>query len=250
MFCTLCGASNVDDKQNCFRCGAPLCEANTIGQAVFNTAGAVETSGKAIASLICGILFFIVPVAIAAVVLGHLSLSDIRKSGGRLVGSGMAIAGLILGYIGLAAIPFILIIAAIAIPNLLRARMAANEASAVGSLRVINTAEMSYSTTYGNGFSPDLATLGGTEAACDHAGLIDATLASGMKTGYAFSYSPLQPSGTPAKDCAAPGFGAYGATADPVTRGTTGQRSFFTDQTAIIRSDPDGAASADSAPLQ
>ena len=53
------------------------------------------------------------------------------------MGDGMAIAGLVLGYIGFAAIPFILIIAAIAIPNLLRARMAANEASAVGSLRTI-----------------------------------------------------------------------------------------------------------------
>lgn len=210
----------------------------------------METSGKAIASLICGILFFIVPVAVAAVVLGHLSLSDIRKSGGRLVGSGMATAGLILGYMGLAAIPFILIIAAIAIPNLLRARIAANEASAVGSLRAINTAEMSYSATYGNGFSPDLGTLGGTEATCDHAGLVDVTLASGMKSGYAFSYGPLRPSRMPAKGCTASGFGAYGVAADPINRGTTGQRSFFTDQTAIIRSEPDGAASADSAPLQ
>jgi hypothetical protein len=60
----------------------------------------------------------------------------------------------------------------------------------------------------------------------------------------------LSPSHTAAKDCAAPGFGAYGATADPINRGTTGQRSFFTDQTGIIRFDPDGAASADSAPLQ
>ena len=61
------------------------------------------------------------------------------------MGDGMAIAGLVLGYIGFAAIPFILIIAAIAIPNLLRARMAANEASAVGSLRTINVAALSYS---------------------------------------------------------------------------------------------------------
>lgn len=252
MFCTLCGATNADNKQNCSRCGAPLREGNPIGQGPSGLAApsAVETSGKAVASLVCGILFFIVPVAIAAVVLGHLSLSDIRKSGGRLVGSGMAMAGLILGYMGLAAIPFILIIGAIAIPNLLRARIAANEASAVGSLRVINTAEMSYSTTYRNGFSPDLASLGGTQASCDHAALIDAALASGMKSGYAFSYGPLRSSRTPARDCEAPGFSAYGATADPINRGTTGQRSFFTDQTAIIRFDVNGAASAESAPLQ
>src|SRR5437879_12596996 len=90
----------------------------------------------AIASLICCILFFFLPSAIVAIIMGHLSLSDIRRSAGRLGGRGMAIAGLVLGYTGLAIIP-VLIIAAIAIPNLLRARMAANEASAVGSLRTI-----------------------------------------------------------------------------------------------------------------
>lgn len=87
-----------------------------------------HTSGKAIASLICGIFFFILPAAIVAVILGHLSCSEIGKSLGRIRGRGLALAGLILGYFGVAFIPFILIIAAIAIPNLLRARIAANEA--------------------------------------------------------------------------------------------------------------------------
>lgn len=253
MFCTLCGASDADNKQNCVRCGASLREPDPTaapGTPTSRATGPVQTSGKAIASLICGLLFFVFPAAIVAVILGHLSLSDIRKSGGRLVGNGMATAGLVLGYMGLAAIPFILIIAAIAIPNLLRARMAANEASAVGSLRTINTAEMSYAATYNNGFSPDLATLGGTVATCAHAELIDPTLASGIKSGYAFSYGPSEPSRAPAKVCATPGFGAYGASADPITRGTTGQRSFFTDQTAIIRFDPIGPANVDSAPQQ
>jgi len=98
--------------------------------------GPQESSGKATASMVCGILFFVWPfTAIAAVVLGHLALAEIKKSAGRLAGRGMAMAGLILGYIGVAMVPFILIIAAIAIPNLLRAKMAANEASAVGTLR-------------------------------------------------------------------------------------------------------------------
>lgn len=254
MFCTLCGASNADSKQKCVRCGAPLREGNEIEQgAPANVVpGTVETSGKAIASLICGVLFFIFPVAIVAVVLGHLSLSDIRRSGGRLVGNGVATAGLILGYMGLAAIPFIFIIAAIAIPNLIRARMAANEASAIGSLETINRGETVYASTYANGFSPDLATLGGTDGTptCDHAGLIDPTLASGMKTGYVFSYGPLRPSRIAATGCQAPGFSAYGASADPVNRGITGQRSFFTDQTGATRFDPDGAANAHSPPVQ
>ena len=77
------------------------------------------TSGKAIASLVCGVFFFILPASIAAVVLGHLSLSEIKKSAGRVQGQGLAIAGLVLGYMGLAGIPFA-IIAASAIPNWLR----------------------------------------------------------------------------------------------------------------------------------
>ena len=95
--------------------------------------GPTETSGKAIGSLICGLLFFFFPVAIVAIILGHISLSEIRRAGGRLTGRGLAIGGLVLGYAGVSFIP-VLIIAAIAIPNLLRAKMAANEASAIGSL--------------------------------------------------------------------------------------------------------------------
>ena len=59
-------------------------------------------------------------------------------------------------------VAIILIIAAIAIPNLLRSRMAANEASAVGSIRTMNTAAITYSSTYGNGFPPSLASIGTT----------------------------------------------------------------------------------------
>ena len=110
--------------------------------------GAQETSGLAIASLIFGLLFFVFPAAVLAVILGHISNSQIRKSAGRLKGAGMSLAGMILGYVGIAFIPIILIIAAIAIPNLLRARMAANEASAVHSLRNIATAAVNYQSTY------------------------------------------------------------------------------------------------------
>lgn len=250
MFCTLCGATNSNDKKTCIRCGASLQSDGAID--VPGATGSVQNSGKAIASLICGLLFFIFPVAIIAVILGHLSLSDIRKSGGRLIGNGIAIAGLVLGYMGLAAIPFILIIAAIAIPNLLRSRMAANEASAVGSLRTINTVEVVYNSTYANGFSPNLETLGGTGglATCDHAELIDPVLEAGAKGGYTFSYAPADTVANAAQGCASPGVTGYSVSADPVTRGTTGQRGFYTDQSGVIRFDPNGTASPESAPLQ
>jgi len=242
------------------RCGASLLApaAPASGVSVsLQPPGQAQTSGKAIGSLICGILFFFFPTALTAVILGHLSLSDIRHSGGRLVGSGMAIAGLVLGYLGLSIVPM-LIIAAIAIPNLLRARMAANEASAVGSLREINTAAISYSTTYPNGFPPSLDSLGGSEAAtCDHAELINDALASGNKSGYIFTYTPVyegrvvphvSPEAAKA-GCSQAGGTGFTITADPITRGTSGQRSFYTDQTGIIRSDREGTATADSPPL-
>jgi Domain of unknown function (DUF4190)/zinc-ribbon domain len=112
--------------------------------------GEPQTDGKAIASLVCGLAFFFAPLTqIAAIVLGHLSRSDIRKSGGRKKGEGMALAGLILGYAQLALVPLVLIIAAIALPNLLHSKMVANETSAVSNLRRIIDAEAALYTQSG-----------------------------------------------------------------------------------------------------
>src|SRR5215813_13562178 len=103
-------------------------------------AAAPQTSGKATASLIAGIAAYVIAPfvgAIVAIVLGHLGLSEVRKSAGRLKGDGMAIAGMVLGYVQVAGLPLIMIIAAIAIPNLIKSKIVANEASAIGSLRTI-----------------------------------------------------------------------------------------------------------------
>ena len=80
----------------------------------------------------------------------------------------------------------ILIIAAIAIPNFIRSKMRANEASAVENLRTVTTANVVYSTTYGIGFSPSMTALAGNPTFPDktQAGLIDTVLAAGVKTGY------------------------------------------------------------------
>jgi len=270
MTCLRCGADNAMGAKFCVRCGAELlAEAGRSGAPpVLGLAGGApalappptqptETSGKAIGSLICGIFFLVFPAAVAAIILGHLSLSDIRKAAGRLKGRGMATAGLVLGYSGVLAIPFLLIVAAIAIPNLLRAKMAANEASAVGSLRIIHTAAIEYSAKYRNGFAPDLATLDGAgagAASCDRAQLIDSVLGTGQKAGYIFTYVPTGQrilwSNAKARGCSDPGAAYFEVHADPITRGTTGQRSFYTDQTAIIRWDENGPATADSPPLE
>jgi len=269
MFCSKCGANNPDEGRFCVSCGAALA-----GQAGIATpapsaitppipglapayVGPAETSGKAIASLICGICFLIFPAAVAAIILGHLSLSDINKSAGRLTGRGIATTGLVLGYFGvLGLIPFILIIAAIAIPNLIRARTAANEASAAASLRTISSAASLYSATYSNGFPPSLLSMDGIDtggASCDHAQLIDSELATGQKSGYIFRYSPVPDlevqdralsAKAAANGCTVAGTGSFAIHADPVTRGTTGMRSYFVDQTGVIRVEENGPASA------
>ena len=257
MICALCAAENPNKGRYCLNCGALLQGQRELPPQPYETAGAPytgppQTSGKAIGSLICGLLFFFFPVAIVAIILGHLSLGEIRRSAGRLKGSGMAVTGLVLGYTGAAVIP-ILIIAAIIIPNLLRAKIAANEASAVASLRAIVTAETTFNDSYATGFSPDLATLGrdgSGEDSCNHAGLIDRVLASGEKNGYRFTYVPLGESvfaeGAKERGCTRPGSRSFELHADPITRGTTGKPSFYTDQRGLIRFNDSGPATANS----
>jgi prepilin-type N-terminal cleavage/methylation domain-containing protein len=140
-------------------------------------------------------------------------------------------------------VAIILIIAAIAIPNLLRSRMAANEASAVGSIRTINTAAISYNSTYGNGFPTLLSQIGttGTAVSCNNSQLIDSVLTGGTKSGYTFKILAGNGLGAKPTGCTAAGStDGYGAVATPVTVGTTGQRSFCSDASGVIRYDATG----------
>jgi type IV pilus assembly protein PilA len=275
MFCPRCGTANSDEGKHCINCGNFLVVAGAPPVAGAPNAGApspllgqpiVEnppTSGKAVASLICGIFGLVLPSAIAAVILGHVSLSEIRKSAGRMGGAGIATAGLVLGYLGIAVIPFVLIIAAIAIPNLLRARMAANEASAGGTLRTLNVGAITYSAEYENGFPSSLEVLGGSpdgSLTCDHAGLVDDTLIrTHRKSGYIFTYSPKLSDdaassavsiAAQSKGCTSAGVPAFEVTAEPAQPDTSGRKTFYTDQTGVIRYSNDGTANAESPPLQ
>lgn len=258
MICSLCAAENPIDGRYCSKCGALLQgQPGLPPQSGYDAtpaapyAGPKETSGKAIASLLCGLIFFFFPSSVVAIILGHLALSDIRHSAGRLTGRGMAIGGLVLGYAGVSLIP-ILIIAAIAIPNLLRSRIAADEASAVGSLRTIVTAAFRYQDSYSNGYPPGLSAMGGSAPSCDHAALIASELASGQRNGYVFTYVAFPAEYSPqtpppqaiAAGCTVRGGTSFTISADPITRGTTGQRSFYSDQTGVLRFNVDGPASA------
>ena len=128
-------------------------------------------------------------------------------------------------------VAIILIIAAIAIPNLLRARIAANESSAVASVRTLNTSQISYNSAYPTvGFAGTLASLSGTctgtviptsATAC----LIDSQLATGTKSGYKFNIASTGTS--PSSN--------YAVWGNPLTQNTTGVRSFCSVSDAVVR---------------
>ena len=134
-------------------------------------------------------------------------------------------------------VAIILIIAAIAIPNLLRSKIAANESSAVGSVRTIGTAEVTYSSSWGTGFALDLPSLGGASpcvaASAAAACLIDPLLSANpaVKSGYTFNAGGTLPVPGPGGGNVLNGFEVA---AWPNTVQTTGVRGFCEDQTGVI----------------
>jgi type IV pilus assembly protein PilA len=133
-------------------------------------------------------------------------------------------------------VAIILVIAAIAIPNLMRSRIAANEASAVQSLRQVNTAEMTYVTMY-NTYTCSLAALGpsGSSAATSAAAaILDANLAGGNKSGYSFTPGTCNVAGSMTT--------SFQWLADPTAPGTSGMRHFCTDDTFTIKVDPNSGS--------
>ncbi len=293
MFCFKCGASMPDDATVCPQCAAPVqsiptaqppTEAPQAGaptpastSAWLNVPPAQtqyppqqpyppqaqqypgqyqqQTDGGAIASLILGITSIVLCLniftGIPAIITGHISYSKIKKSMGRLKGEGMALTGLILGYLSL---PTVLVFAAILIPNLLRARMSANESAALSTVRTINVTQVTYSTTYpAQGYAPDLATLGpGSSSSCsgggtvEHACLLDGVLGSArctsgvwcQKGSYKFTISSTCPAPDPAARQDQQGQGActeYVLAATPVSS-NMGIRNYCAVSDAVIRS--------------
>jgi type IV pilus assembly protein PilA len=142
-------------------------------------------------------------------------------------------------------VTIILIISAIAIPNLIKSKIQANETAAVGALRTLNESTVMYSNSYG-GYPHALSDLGpaggSTPPSSAAADLIDSSLATGVKSGYKFTFTVL--STDPAGKVA-----SYTITATPVTPGTTGQRSFFIDASGTIRVSQSGTADSNSPPI-
>jgi len=137
-------------------------------------------------------------------------------------------------------VTIILVIAAIAIPNLLQARMAANEASAVGSIKAIQKAEIAFGQLYPDrNYTCMFTRLGpppNGQAPSEASGdFIDKQLASGVKSGYTFQLG----------GCSAtlPHM-QYWVTAAPVTIGQTGNRAFCSDESTAVQYSADGQASS------
>ncbi len=252
--CPACTKANEDAAAFCSQCGATFPGAGAgyvppqpaAPPPAMQYSAAPETSGLAIASLICGFLFFIFPAGVLAVVFGHVARNQIKKSAGRVKGAGMALAGLILGYAGIAMTVIILLIAAFALPNLMRPKVAANEASAISSLRDISRAAIQYQDTY-HGYPSGLSALGpplqGHRPDADGADLIDGQLMNGSKDGYMFEYHPVSSHGDGV-------FDGFDISADPITPGATGTRHFHTDESDVIRFEMSAPAGRESPPLE
>jgi prepilin-type N-terminal cleavage/methylation domain-containing protein len=136
----------------------------------------------------------------------------------------------------------ILIISAVAIPNLFRSKIAANESSAVSSVRQINTAEGTYASSWGSGYAVALTNLGGPAPAC----AAGATAANACLLDDLISVAPFNKSGY---TFAAAGTNVVGATvngyevnATPSTVQTTGVRAFCSDASGVIKYVTPGAA--------
>ena len=211
--CVQCGFVGWSDE-NCKSCGASL-----DSDRPFNDSEG-QQKGLALAALILGLLSFLTfgllgVGAILGIILSVKAMGRVSREPWKYGGRGMAIAGLVLSITSLASTVPIGVIAAIAIPNLLASRRAANEGSAIYSVRMITNAEFTYQSNFAK-----YATL--EELAAN--GLIDQKLGSGFKNGYQFAVT---------LDSSNPE--AFEVTGVPETYGSTGTRSFYVDESSVIR---------------
>jgi len=245
MLCSNCGAAVADVTQPCPKCGyasggTPPVEQGAAAAAGTATAsaepgtGRAETDLKAVLSLFLGVLSFVLSVftGIPAIILGHISRASIRKSSGRLKGEGMALGGLIMGYISVFLVPVVTMLVYVAVPNMFRSAIVTNEASAISTLKTIHIAAASYKLEHEE-YPANLQELGESSLVA----LDNKLVTQGVKDGYQFTYS-----GSSAQK-------GYVIHADPVFV-HTGQRHFYSDASGIIRYEKDAPAGPKSASLE
>lgn len=201
--------------------------------------------------LTLGYLIIAPAMGVLSVIFGHRAKKSIRRSEGLLAGKGMATVGLTLGYLSLGLWLLLLPPVFPFVPGYVPSRIAANQASTVGSLRTINTAAITYSSTHNHGFPSSLLMLAppnvqGTNADQQPSekatGLIDERLASSSKSGYRFTYIP-GPVDSAGK------IQSYTLRAGPIDPGVTGNKYYFTDQFGVIRQEERKEADEHSPPI-
>ena len=231
--CAACGFVGWGDVELCKKCGATLMAHSASGpdqvQGFSNQTGARGSNaelknGLAICSLVIGIInlltFGLLGLgAILGITLAVVALNRIKNNPWVYGGKGFATAGLVTSILSLVIIVPIAIIAAIAIPNLLASRIAANEGSTIQAMRQIAGAEHTYSSVHGTyGTLEQLATEE----------LINPGIAAGTRHGYRIKIDVSKPgSGNR--------IGGYQVVAVPLTYPNSGRRSFYIDETGVIR---------------
>lgn len=252
--CASCGLVGWAEAGNCKRCGQPLPvnrqpppktappppDYNAGYNAGYdNNYGPVpggfgapvkKRTGYAVASLVIGIIgFFTFGILLIGTIIGtSLGIAALKKESSQPAvygGKGLAIAGIVMNLLAVCMVVPLGIISAIAIPNLLASRRAANEASAIYSLRVISNAEDTYYAKTGAGF--------GAMKQLVQEGLIDGELSTGTKNGYVFT---VIANGND-----------FEARAMPVTR-SSGNRSFYVSADGVIHHAPGGRPATESDP--
>jgi len=236
MTCPRCQAANPVDAGACTNCGFALGKTGPAGG---------QSKGMAIASLIIGLLS--VPTlaglgigALAGIVLGIVALMKANKSPAEYGGKGLAIAGIAASALSFVAIPVLGIIAAIAIPSLLRARIAANEASAIGDTRTLISAQAAYQHANG-GFYDTVECLAAPTGCIPNypatgPKFVGPEFATPVKAGYRRSFHPgPAASGSGAgTSFSRSSLQAYAYVAEPVTPNQTGVRSFCGDASGMV----------------
>lgn len=189
-----------------------------------------QNSNKAIASLVCGVLFMCAPASIAAVVLGHLALMDIKRTAGRMAGKGMAIAGLVLGYLGIALTTIYVVFMVFMFRTTFSRDIPVNETAAIATMETYRQALKAYAAKCPQqGYPATLVPLGPGTGDCKQANLTDARLAVALpvRRGYLFQYTP----GVNGAERVT----VFALVARPVQPELTGKRFFFLDEGGVIR---------------
>lgn len=242
MTCPRCQMVNPPGEAICASCGFALRGAR---------AGAGgQSKGLAIASLVLGILslFTFAGLLIGAIlgtILGIVALVKANGSPATHGGKGLAIAGIVTSVASFLVIPVIGIVAAIAIPSLLRARVSANEAAAIGDIRTVISGEAAYQST--NAGQYDSLECLAAPSRCipgypaNGPVFVDPALLQSEKSGYRRSFHPGSPPDAGGGGASSPSsLKSFAFVAEPINFGQTGVRAFCGDDTGVVCYSPDG----------